>query len=344
MGREQSHLPDAQGNWVWYDLIHFMISLPRRRKYFPYTKWDTVFENEQCCCCSAAQLCLTLCDTTDCSTPGFPIHHHPSEFAQTQVHWIGDAIQLSCTLSSTSPALNLSQHQCLPASQLFASGGQSIGASVSASVLPMNIQGRFPLGLTGLISLLSKGLSRVFSSTTVWNSLAVSLLYDTILTHVVVVQSLSHSLRLPWTAARQASLSFPVSGVCLNSRSLSWWCHLIISSSVIPFSSCPQSFPALRSFPTSQLFTSGGQSIGTSASESVLLMNIQGWFPLGSTSLISLLPKGFSRVFLNTTVQKHQFFGTQPYSWSNSHTHIWLLKNHSFDNTDLCQQSNVSVL
>ena len=85
--------------------------------------------------------------------------------------------------------------------QLFASDGQGIGASVSASVLPMNIQGWFPLGLIGLISLLSKGLSRVFSSTTVWNSLAVSLLYDTILTHVVVVQSLSHSLRPPWTAS-----------------------------------------------------------------------------------------------------------------------------------------------
>ena len=83
-------------------------------------------------------------------------------------------------------------------------------------------------------------------------------------------------------------------GACSNSCPLSWWCHLIISSSVIPFSSCPQSFPAPGSFPMSQLFTSGGQSIGTSASESVLPMNIQSWFPLVLTGLISLLPKGFS--------------------------------------------------
>ena len=103
----------------------------------------------------------------------------------------------------------------------------------------------------------------------------------------------------------------PTPGVHSVSRPSSWWCHPAISSSVIPFSSCPQSFPALGSFPMSQLLTSGGQSIGVSASALVLAMNIQSWFPLGLTGLITLLSKGLSRVFFNTTVQKHQFFSTQ---------------------------------
>ena len=104
-----------------------------------------------------------------------------------------------------------------------------------------------------------------------------------------------------------------------------WW-HPTISSSVIPFSSCLQSFPASRSFPVSQLFTSGDQSIGVSASTWVLPMHIQNWFPLGLTGWISLLSKGLSRVFSNTTVQKHQFFGTQLSLWSNSHIHTWPLE------------------
>ena len=102
---------------------------------------------------------------------------------------------------------------------------------------------------------------------------------------------------------------------------LSQWCHPTISSSVIPFSSCLQSFPASASFLMSQFFASGGQSIGASAIASVLPMNIQGWFPLGWTDLISLQSKGLSRVFSNTTVQKHQFFSTQLSSQSNSHIH-----------------------
>ena len=104
----------------------------------------------------------------DCSVPGFPVHHQLLGLSQTHVHWVGDAIQLSIPLSSPSPpAFNLSQHQGLPVSQFFTSGGQSIGVSASASVLPMNIQDQFPLGWIGWVSLLSKGLSRVFSSTTV---------------------------------------------------------------------------------------------------------------------------------------------------------------------------------
>ena len=110
--------------------------------------------------------------------------------------------------------------------------------------------------------------------------------------------------------------------VCSNSCPLSQWCYLTISSSVAPFSSCLLSFSASGSFPMSWLFPSGGQSIGTSASASILPMNIQSWFPLGLTGLISLQSKGFSRVFSNTTVRKHQFFSTQPSLWSNSHPHM----------------------
>ena len=112
----------------------------------------------------------------------------------------------------------------------------------------------------------------------------------------------------------------PTPGAYCNSCPSSQWCHSTISSSVLPFSSCLQSFPESGSFPMNQFFASGGQSIGVSASTSVLPMNIQGWFPLGLTGLISLQPKRLSRVFSNSTVQKHQFFSPQPSLWSNSHT------------------------
>ena len=105
------------------------------------------------------------------------------------------------------------------------------------------------------------------------------------------------------------------------------WVSDAVSSSVIPFSSCLQSFPASGSSPRSQFFTSCGQSIGVSISASVLPMNIQEWFPLGLTGLISLQSKELSRVFSNTTVQKHWFFSRQPSLWSNSHIHTWLLEN-----------------
>ena len=114
-------------------------------------------------------------------------------------------------------------------------------------------------------------------------------------------------------------------GVYSNSCSLSWWCHPAISSSVIPFS-CLQSFPASGSFQMSQLFTSGGRSIGVSASTSVLPMNIQDWFSLEWTGWISLQSKGLSRVFSNITVQKHHFFGAQLALSSNSHIHTRLLE------------------
>ena len=118
----------------------------------------------------------------------------------------------------------------------------------------------------------------------------------------------------------------PTPGVHSNSRPSSRWCHPAISSSVVPFSSFSQSLPASESFPVSQLFTWGGQSTGVSALASVLPKNNQNWSPLEWTGWISLQSKGLSRVFSNTTVQKHQFFGTQLSSQSNFHIHTWLLE------------------
>ena len=115
----------------------------------------------------------------------------------------------------------------------------------------------------------------------------------------------------------------PTPGVHSNSHPSNRWCHPAISSSVIPFSSCPQSLPTSESFPMSQVFTWGGQSIGVSALASVLPKNTQDWSPLEWTGWTSLQSKGLSGVFSNTTVQKHQFFGTQPSSQSNSHIHTW---------------------
>ena len=118
----------------------------------------------------------------------------------------------------------------------------------------------------------------------------------------------------------------PTPGVYSNSCPLSQWCHPTISFSVVPFSSCPQSFPASGSFQMSQLFASGSQSIGVSDSVSVLPMNTQDWSPLGWMGWITLQSKELSRVFSNTTDQKHQFFSTQLASQSNSHIHTWPLE------------------
>ena len=120
------------------------------------------------CCCSVTKSCLTLFDFVDCSTPGFPVLHYLLEFAQIHIHWVGDAILLSSSVAPFSSCLqSFPASRSFTVSRLFASDLQSIGTSASASVLPMNIQGWFPLGLTGLISLQSKELSRVFSSTTI---------------------------------------------------------------------------------------------------------------------------------------------------------------------------------
>ena len=137
----------------------------------------------------------------------------------------------------------------------------------------------------------------------------------------------------------------PTPEACSNSCPSSQWCHTTISSSVVPFSSCLQSFPAWGSFPVNQFFASGDQSIGASASASVLTMNIQDWFPLGLTSLIILLSKGLSRVFSSTTVQRHQFFSAQPSLRSNFHIHTWLLeKSHLWLYRHLLLQSKTSEI
>ena len=133
---------------------------------------------------------------------------------------------------------------------------------------------------------------------------------DSLLPHGLQHPSLPRPSPSPWVSSKSCPLSR--------------WCHPTSSSSVTPFSSCPQPFPASGSFPMSQLFSSGDQSIGASAS--VLPMNIQGWFPLGLTGWISLQSKGLSKVFSSATVGKPQFFSAQPSLWSNSHICTWLLE------------------
>ena len=137
---------------------------------------------------------------------------------------------------------------------------------------------------------------------------------------------MSNSLRPHGLQHARPPCPSPTPGVHSDSRPSSRWCHPAISSSVIPFSSCPQPLPASQSFPMSQLFAWGGQSIGVSALASFLPKNTQDSYPLEWTGWISLQSKGLSRVFSNTTVQKHQFIGTQPSSQSNSHIHTWPLE------------------
>ena len=170
-------------------LLSFVVSLPQRLIHFTdlfkepafgfknFLYWRLVFSfTDFSSCCSGAQLCPTLCNPMNCCTSGFPVRHYLLEFAQIHVHWVSDTIQPSHPLLSSSLALSLSQHQGFfqqissshqvlywPCKVLH----QSIGASASTSIFPMNIQDWFPLGLTGLISLLPKGLSRVFSSITI---------------------------------------------------------------------------------------------------------------------------------------------------------------------------------
>ena len=156
--------------------------------------------------------------------------------------------------------------------------------------------------------------------------LIISLVSTNQITRFVVGQSLITVwlFETLWTAAHRVSLSFTISPSLFNSYPLGQGCDPTISYSIAPFSWSLQSFSASGSFSMSRLFSSGGHSIGASAS--VLPMNIQNWFPLGTTGLISLLSKGLSRVCSSTTVRKHQFFCTQPSLWSNSHICTWLLE------------------
>ena len=154
----------------------------------------------------------------------------------------------------------------------------------------------------------SRNSARLLTRMCTWVQFSHSVVSDSLRPH-----GLQHA-RLPCPS--------PTPGACSDSCPLSRWFHPAISSSVTHLSSCPQSFPASGSFPMSQLFASGGQSIGVSAS--VLPVNTQDWFPLGWTGWISLQSKGLSRVLSNTTVQKHQFFGPQLSSWSSSHIRTWL--------------------
>ena len=144
-------------------------------------------------------------------------------------------------------------------------------------------------------------------------------------TNNVVVQSLSdvQLFATPWTAAHQATLPMTISRSLLKLLSIE---SVIFNCRYFKCNDCLQSFPASGSFLMSQFFTSGGQSIGASASSSVLPMNTQGWFPLGLTGLISSQSKGLSSIFSNTTIQKYQFFSSQPSSWSNCHIHTRLLE------------------
>ena len=249
-----------------------------------------------CCHCSVAQSCPTLCDPMDCSMPGFPVLHHLQSLLRLisiESMMPSNQLVLSCPLLLCLQSFSASGS--FLKSWLFESGGQNIGVSVSSSVLPMNIQDWFPLGLTGLISLQSKGLSSIFSNITVQFSRSV----------------MSDSLRPHEPQHARPPCTSPTPWVYSNPCPLRQWYHPAISSSVIPFSSCPQPFPASGSFQMSQLFTSDGQSTGVSASKSVLPMNTQDWSPLGWTGWISLQSKGPLRDFSNTTVQKHQFFSAQ---------------------------------
>ena len=155
-----------------------------------------------------------------------------------------------------------------------------------------------------------------------WNKYITIYLSSVQFTHSVVCDC----LRPHKSQHSRSPCPSPTAGVHSDSRRSSQWCHPAISSYVNPFSSCPQSLPASESFPMSQLFAWGGQSTGVSALASLLPKKSQGWSPSEWTGWISLQSKGLSRVFSNTTVQRHQFFGAQLSSQSNSHIHTWPLE------------------
>ena len=189
-------------------------------------------------------------------------------------------------------------------------------------------QGSFPLASS---SLSPRAFAVQVDDASAWTDLAGFCLTVSVSTDIPVLVQFNCSVESDslWPHELQHTrppCPSPTPRVYSNSCPSSRWCHPAISSSVVHFSSCPQSLPASESFPMSQLFAWGGQIIRVSALASVLPMNTQDWSPLGWTGWISLHSKGLSRVFSNTIIQKHQFFGTQPSSQSNSHIHTWPLE------------------
>ena len=223
---------------------------------------------------SVTQSCPTLWDPVGCSMPGLPVHHQLPEFTQTHIQWVGHAIQQSHPLFIPSPPIfNLSQHQ-----DLFKWGNSSHQV---AKVLEFQLQHQ------SFHQRSEEHTSELQSHSGVW-------LFAT-----------------TWASAGQNFLFITKSRSLLKLIPLSWWCHPTVSSSVDPFSSHLQPFPASGSFQIRQILTSSGQSNGVSASASVLPPNIQNGLPLGWTRWISLQSKGLSKFFLNTRVQKQQFSSAQ---------------------------------
>ena len=249
-------------------------------------------------CCSVTQSCR-LSGSMDCSMPGFPVLHYLLEFAQIHVHWVGEPLNhlILCYPLLFLLSIHLSIRVFSNESALHIRWPKYW--SFSFSVSPFN------------------EYSELISFRIDWFDLT-----------TLSVQSFSHVslFATSWTSGLQASLLSPTPRPCSNLCPLNRWCLPTISSSVVPFSSCLLSFPASASFQISRFFASGGQSNGVSASVSVLPMSIQDWFSLGWTGWISLQSKGFSRVFSNTTVKKHQFFSTELSLRSNSHIHTWLFE------------------
>ena len=221
---------------------------------------------------------VRLCDPKDCSTPGLPVCHQLPEFTQTYVHWSSNHLILCrplLLLPSIFPSIRVFSDESALRIRWPKYWNFSFSISPSSEY-------------SGLTSFRMDWLGLLAVRAVVFNSLQ--------------PHGLQHT--------RPPSPS-PTPGVYSNSCPFSQWCHPTISSSVVPFSSCLLPFPVSGSFQITQFFASGGQSIGVSASASVLPVNIQDWLPLGWSGWISLLFKGLSRVFSNTTVQKHQFFGAQ---------------------------------
>ena len=256
----------------------------------------------------SVQLCPTICDPMNHSTPGLPVHHQLPESTQTHVHRVGDAIQPSHPLSSPSPALNLSQHQGL---FKWVSSWHQVAKVLEFQLQHQSLQWhrQWLMWYKYDSFLCQKVIFAPLDARSIWFPLGAVSVNKM---QIVVFQSLSHVwlLATSWTAACQVFLSFTISQSLIKLMSIKLMMpsnHLILCHPVL----LPSVFPSIRSFPVSQLFAPVGQSIGALASASVPPVNIQGWFPLGLISLISLLFKRLSRVFSSTTVGKRSAFMVQ---------------------------------